>query len=85
MLLASYALSLSAQTTISAKAGLIDFTQGQAYLDNLPAEASATHYLNVRDDDVVRTEKGRVEILLGACTVMWIGEYSSFRMAPGRM
>ena len=80
LLLASLAPVLPAQTTISAKAGLVDYTQGDVYLDNHAVEATNTHFLDVKENDVMRTGSGRAEVLLGACTAMWIGGNTSFRM-----
>jgi hypothetical protein len=80
LLLASFSVALRAQTTIPAKAGLVDYTQGIVSIDDYPVEATGTHFLDVKENDVVRTEGGRAEVLLGACSAMWIGNNSSFRM-----
>jgi hypothetical protein len=80
VLLSSSAPALLAQTAISAKAGLVDYTQGIVHINDHPVEATGTHFLDVKENDVVRIDGGRAEVLLGACSAMWIGDNSSFRM-----
>src|SRR5580692_5453283 len=80
VLLSSSSPALLAQTAIPAKAGLVDYTQGSVRIDDRPVEATGTHFLDVKENDVVRTDGGRAEVLLGACSAMWIGDNSSFRM-----
>jgi hypothetical protein len=79
------AARLTAQSVVPAKAGLISYTEGQAYIDGEAVEISATHFSEIHENAVVRTEAGRAEVLLGPCAVMWIGEKSSFRMGGTRL
>jgi hypothetical protein len=80
LLLASFPPFLPAQIAISAKAGLVDYTYGEVYKNGQTIGASGADFLDVKENDLIRTESGRAEVLLGACTAMWIGENSSFRM-----
>jgi hypothetical protein len=71
---------LPAQSITPAKAGLISYSTGNVYLDDKPIERSATRFAEVKANAVVRTEAGRVEVLLAPCMVLRIGEKSAFRM-----
>jgi hypothetical protein len=84
-LLASAALPLRAQSMIPVKAGLVSYAEGKAYIDDRPIEVSATHFSDVKENTVVRTEAGRAEVLMGPCAVMWIGDNTSFRMITSRL
>jgi hypothetical protein len=85
LLLASLVPQLPAQPVTPAKAGLISYTSGKVYIDDRPVERSATHFPNVKENAVVRTEGGRAEVLLAPCMVLRIGENSSFRMIDSRL
>jgi hypothetical protein len=84
-LLASVALPLPAQSMIPVKAGLVSYAEGKAYIDDRPIEVSSTHFSDVKENAVVRTEAGRAEVLMGPCAVMWIGDNTSFRMITSRL
>ena len=83
LFLASCVASLSAQNAIPAKDGLVDYTQGSVYLGDRPIEPGNTRFSEWKQDGIVRTGHGRAEILLGACTAIWIGEQSSLRLLSG--
>jgi hypothetical protein len=80
LLLVSLSPVLPAQTAIPVKAGLVDYTQGDVYIADHAAKATSTHFPDIKENDVMRTGSGRAEVLLGACTAMWVGGNSSFRM-----
>lgn len=63
-LLALVAVPVSAQPVISAKSGMIARVQGNVFLDDKAVEDSATHFPDVKEKQVVRTEDGLAEILL---------------------
>ena len=87
LLLDPFGHSLLAQSMISVKSGSVSYTEGKAYIDDQPVEVevSPTHFYDVKDNAVVRTEAGRAEVLLGPCAVMWMGDNTSFRMITSRL
>ncbi len=76
---------LSAQPVVPAKAGLISYTRGTVYLDNQRIAASTTRFIPVQENAVVRTERGRAEVLLGPCAVLRMDGDSAFRLVSNRL
>lgn len=74
------ASSALAQPVIGAKAGVVSYAIGKVYLDNQAVQINATHFPEVKQNVVLRTEGGRAEVLLGPCAVLRVDEDSSFRM-----
>lgn len=79
------AIPLSAQPVISAKSGMIAKVQGSVFLDDKAVEDSATHFPDVKEKQVVRTEDGLVEVLLTPGVFLRMGEHSSVRMVSNRL
>ncbi len=77
--IAAVAVSVAAQTMVTARAGLVSYA-GDAYIDGQPVEISLAHLFVVKENAVLRTGDGRAEVLLGPCAAMWIDPHSSFRM-----
>jgi FecR protein len=78
-------LTASAQPVISAKSGVIAGLEGKVYLDNQLQESSVTHFPDMKENSVLRTEEGRAEVLLPPGYVLRIGENSSFKMLTTRL
>jgi hypothetical protein len=81
----AFALALSisgasAQPVVSAKAGLISYAEGRVFLDDHGIEITATHFPEVKENGVLRTEAGRAEVLLAPCAALRVGPNSSLRM-----
>lgn len=64
LLLALVAVPASAQPVISAKSGMVAKIQGNVFLDDQALADSSTHFPDVKEKQVVRTEDGLAEILL---------------------
>src|SRR5579862_5446531 len=79
------AVSVSAQPIISAKAGTIALVEGKVYLADQPVEPSLTKFPDIKENNIVRTEEGRAEVLLTPGVVMHLGENSSFRLITNRL
>jgi hypothetical protein len=79
------AAPLAAQPVIGARAGVVSFAIGKVYLDNQPIDISATHFPEVKENSVLRTEGGRAEVLLNPCAVLRLDGDSSFRMIDGSL
>lgn len=74
-----------AQQVISAKSGLINYVEGQAFLDGKPVEVKIGNFPSVSKQSEFRTTDGRAEILLGPGVFLRIGEDSAFKMTGDRI
>src|SRR6516162_3070541 len=68
------------QNVISAKAGLIQYAEGRVLLEGNPVEIKYSQFPQVKNDQVLKTEEGRAEVLLSHASFLRLGENSSFRM-----
>lgn len=69
-----------AQSVIATRAGLISYAEHGVFIDGRRVEISPAHPSFASENAVVRTGRGPAEVLLGPCTVMWVGAHSSFRL-----
>ncbi|MBX9602794.1 MAG: FecR family protein, partial [Bryobacteraceae bacterium] len=74
------ALPAAAQNVISAKAGLIHYTEGAVTVDGQQVEAKLTYFPEVKQGQTLATAEGRAEVLLTPGSVLRVGENSSIRM-----
>ncbi len=84
-MLALVVVTASAQPIISAKSGVIAGLEGKVFLDNQALESSVTHFPDMKENSVLRTEDGRAEVLLPPGYVLRIGENASFKMLTNRL
>jgi hypothetical protein len=84
-MLALVLVTASAQPIISAKSGVIADLEGKVFLDNQALESSVTHFPDMKENSVLRTEDGRAEVLLPPGYVLRIGENASFKMLTNRL
>jgi hypothetical protein len=78
-------LVASAQSVISAKSGLIHYAEGRVYLGNQLVESKFGEFPDIKENAQVRTEDGRVEILLTPGVFLRMGENSAIRMVTNRL
>jgi len=83
--LAFVAVPASAQPVISAKSGMVAKVQGKVFLGDQVVEDSATHFPDIKEKQVVRTEDGPAEILLTPGVFLRLGENSSIRLVSNRL
>jgi hypothetical protein len=76
---------LQAQNVISARSGLVDYVEGDVLLGDQKIEAKFGNFPEVKEKAVLRTEEGRVEVLLNPGVFLRMGENSSFRMITNRL
>jgi hypothetical protein len=69
-----------AQLVISAHSGVVQYVEGQTYLDGQPVELKFGHFPDIKQDQEFRTEEGRAEILLTPGVFLRLGENSAIRM-----
>lgn len=75
----------NAQQVISAKAGLIHYTEGAVYLADKEISVGRGEYPEMKAGDVLRTGEGRVEVLLTPGVFLRLAENSSFKLNDTRM
>ena len=78
--LALHALVASAQQIAS---GRISHVEGTVFLDGQRLESSATH-VPIKENSLVRTEAGRIKILLAPGVDLRLAENGSFRIVTNR-
>jgi hypothetical protein len=84
-ILAIAAVSASAQPIISAKSGVIAGAEGKVLIDNQEVQQSVTHFPEVKEGAVLRTEAGRVELMLPPGFMLRMGENGALKMLSNRL
>ena len=82
---AAGSIAALAQSVISARSGLIHYVEGQVYLGDQPVETKFGSFPEVKENQQLRTEDGRAEVLLTPGVFLRLGENSSFRMVTNRL
>jgi hypothetical protein len=72
--------SAFAQPVISAKSGLVNYTEGKALVDGRELQLKFAAYPQIPQGSELRTEEGRAEVLLGPGVFLRVGENSALRM-----
>ncbi|MGA2716952.1 MAG: FecR domain-containing protein [Bryobacteraceae bacterium] len=76
---------LSAQSVISTRSGLINFSEGLVFLDGQPLAKKFGTFDRLKNGSSLVTEAGRAEVLLTPNTYLRIGENSSIRMVSDNL
>ncbi len=69
-----------AQMAISAKSGMINYTEGAVFIDGQPVPVKSDTFPQLPKNSELRTMQGRAEVLLGPGVFMRLGENSAVRM-----
>ncbi len=77
--------ALSAQSVISAKAGLVNYTEGKVLLDSKEVQIKTGSFPQMKENSELRTEDGRAEVLLAPGVYLRIGENSAVKLASDRL
>ena len=86
MALAAGSMAALAQSAvISARSGLIHYVEGQVYLGDQLVETKFGVFPEVKENQQLKTEEGRAEVLLTPGVFLRLGENSSFRMITNRL
>jgi hypothetical protein len=64
----------------SAQAGLIQFTQDDVYVDARAVQTDGKMLYSLKNGQVLRTGRGRVEVLVAPAVSLWLGPQGSLRM-----
>ena len=79
LLLGFSALSFG-QSVISAHSGVVQYTEGDVTIDNQAIQPKFAQFPDLKSDQVIATEEGRVELLLTPGVFLRMTENSSVRM-----
>jgi hypothetical protein len=75
----------SAQQAISARAGMVHYVEGKVLAGDDVIEGKFGNFPQLKENQVLRTEEGRAEVLLTPGVFARVGENSSFRMITNRL
>jgi hypothetical protein len=78
-------LPSSAQSVISARSGLIHYSEGSVFLDDQRVEQKTGKFGQMNNGSELRTEDGRAEVLLTPGTFLRVGANSSIRMISNQL
>ncbi|MFB3828606.1 MAG: hypothetical protein ACE15B_17690 [Bryobacteraceae bacterium] len=74
-----------AQQVISAKSGLIHYTEGRVFVGDQAIESKAGVFPEIKENATLRTQLGRAEVLLTPGVFLRLGENSAVRMISNRL
>src|SRR5579863_1564583 len=77
--------ALAQSAVISARSGLIHYVEGQVYVGDQLVESKFGNFPEVKENQTLKTEEGRAEVLLTPGVFLRLGENSSFRMITNRL
>ncbi len=75
----------SGQSVISARSGLVHYVEGQVTIDDKAVDVKYSQFPEVKENQVLKTEDGRAEVLLNPGVFLRVAENSSFRMVSNRL
>lgn len=84
-ILAIAVLPASAQPILSAKSGVIAGVEGKVLINDQEVQQSVTHFPQVSEGAVLRTEEGRVELMLPPGFMLRMGENGALKMIANRL
>ena len=74
-----------AQSIVSVKSGAVHHVEGRAFIDNKEIQPKLTEFPNLNEGSVLKTERGRVEMLLTPGVIIRMAEDSSLRMISNKL
>src|SRR6202142_509406 len=77
--------ALAQSAVISARSGMIHYVEGQVYVGGQLVETQFGAFPEVKENQQLKTEEGRAEVLLTPGVFLRMGENSSFRMITNRL
>lgn len=73
------------QDVISARSGMVHYVEGRVLLDDKPVTPKFGQFPQIQDQQVLKTEEGRAEVLLTPGVFLRLPENSSIRMISNRL
>ena len=83
--LAVSATAAFSQQMISARAGMVHYIEGKVFAGDQQLEDKFGSFPQIKENQVLRTEEGRAEVLLTPGVFLRAGENTSFRMITNRL
>ena len=84
--IAAFSLPAMAQQVIGAKSGVIHYVEGDAFASDQKIETKlGSKFTELKDNQVLKTEEGRVEVLLNPGVVLRVSESSSIKMINSKL
>ncbi|HWD99094.1 MAG TPA: hypothetical protein VG345_08660, partial [Bryobacteraceae bacterium] len=74
-----------AQSVVSVRSGLLNFSEGAVFINNQPVKQRAGAYPSLQEGSDLLTQSGRVELLLTPSAYFRIGQNSAVRMISSRL
>ena len=78
-------VSALAQNVISAKSGMIHYTEGDVTIDDGAIEPKRGQFAELKNGQILKTAEGRAEMLLGPSAFLRLAENSSVLMLDNRL
>lgn len=75
----------SAQQAISARSGMVHYVEGKVFAGDQQIDEKFGNFPQVKENQVLRTEEGRAEVLLTPGVFLRQAEHSSIRMITNRL
>jgi len=85
ILLAAAAVSAPAQMVVSAHSGTVHYYEGNVSIDGVQVNSKPGHFEEIKERSVLRTARGRAEVLLTPGVFLRVGENSALRMLDNRL
>jgi hypothetical protein len=79
------AFSAYGQSVVSVRSGLINFSEGEVFLSDIPVEQKAGKFPEIGEGAELRTEAGRAEVLLTPGMLLRVGPDSDIRMVSASL
>lgn len=78
-------VSAYGQSAISAHSGMIHYIEGRVFVGGRQVDTKIGNFPQVKENEELKTEQGRAEVLLTPGVFLRVGENSSFRMITNRL
>jgi hypothetical protein len=75
----------SAQNVISARAGLVHYSEGKVLLSDKEVNPKVGEFPEMKEGEILRTEDGRAEVLLTPGVVLRVAEDSAFKLIGSKL
>lgn len=85
VILAAGAGNMGAQSVVSVRSGLLNFSEGAVFINNQPVKQHAGAYPSLQDGSDLLTQSGRAELLLTPSAYLRIGQNTAVRMISSRL
>jgi hypothetical protein len=79
------AVNMGAQSVVSVRSGLLNFSEGAVFINNQPVKQHAGAYPSLQEGSDLLTQSGRAELLLTPSAYLRIGQNTAVRMISSRL